>query len=365
MMAVPRSSERAADEEALAPANGTVEPPSDALEHVDGNGSAAVAPSPPEQHTVKVISSIEPVAATTEPTETENGAMAPSPALAPVGPRLDPDPGLYAVLGLDPSVSDAEIQTTYRRQAARLLGGGSREQAAMRQLNVAYEVLGTRVRRDEYDRLRLAQLLAPGAPPEIRPGAKAPTRVTRRRRPRHAVQPHYAGFSYVFVVLIVVGLAVAAGALIILPRLSINLSALNALQSVLPLPNPTRPAINATVTPAAAPTATVGPGVAERFAGSTVGVSNANPPQNSVENVLIKLRRDGQPAANADVWAIVKYSTTDERWPATGTVKTDDSGVATITFNIGRAIPDHAVPVEVFAQVVDQQFSWSTTFTPH
>ena len=189
----------------------------------------------------------------------------------------------------------------------------------MRQLNVAYEVLGTRVRRDEYDRLRQAQLLAPGAPPQIRPGAKAPTRVTRRRRPRHAVQPNYAGFSYVFVVLIVVGLAVAAGALIILPRLSINLSALNALQSVLPLPQPTRPAVSGTATPSATvlPTPTVGPGVAARFAGSTVSVSTANPAQNTVENVVIKLRRDGQPAANSDVWAIVKYSTTDERWPAT------------------------------------------------
>jgi len=35
-------------------------------------------------------------------------------------------------------------------------------------------------------RLRLAQLLAPGAPPQIQPGAKAPTHITRRRRPRHA-----------------------------------------------------------------------------------------------------------------------------------------------------------------------------------
>jgi hypothetical protein len=331
MMAVPRSSERAADEEALTPANGTVEPP------------PPVAASTPPQQIVKVVTAIE-----------------------PVGPRLDPDPGLYAVLGLDPSGSDEEIQTTYRRLAARLLGGGSREHAALRQLNVAYEVLGTRVRRDEYDRLRQAQLLAPGAPPPIQAGAKAPTRVTRRRRPRHAVQPNYAGFSYVFVVLIVVGLAVAAGALIILPRLSINLSALNALQSVLPLPQPTRSAISGTATPpaTAAPTATVAPNVAARFAGSVVSVSNANPAQNTVENVVIKLRRDGRAAASADVWAIVKYSTTNERWPATGTLKTDDAGAATITFNIGRAIPERAVAVEVFAQVDDQQFSWSTTFTP-
>jgi hypothetical protein len=328
---VPRRSERAADQEAHTPANGTVVPPPD------------------------------------EATELDIVATEATTALATVGPRLDPDPGLYAVLGLDPSVSDIEIQTTYRRQAARLLGGGANDQAALRLLNVAYEVLGNHVRREEYDRLRLAQLLAPGAPPAIRSGAKGPARVTRRRRPRHAVQPNYAGFSYVLAVLMVVGLAVAVGGLFILPRLSINLSALNALQSVLPLPSSARRAPEVTVTPVATagPTATVRPGVAERFAGSSVGVSNANPAQNTVENVVVKLRRDGQPAANSDVWAIVKYSTTNERWPATGSQKTDASGAATITFNIGRAVPDHAVPVEVFAQVDDQQFSWSTTFTPH
>jgi hypothetical protein len=346
MMAVPRSSERAPDdEEALKPANGTVE----------------VVGAPTE------LPALENGATTESTTALQNGATnEPTMALATVGPRINPDPGLYAVLGLDPSVSDAEIQTTYRRLAARLLGGGGKDHAALRQLNVAYEVLGTRVRRDEYDRVRLAQLLAPGAPSPIRPGAKAPTRVTRRRRPRHAVQPHYAGFSYVLVVLIVVGLAVAAGALIILPRLSINLSALNALQSVLPLPSSQRRAVDVTVTPAAtaAPTATALPSVAARFAGSTVSVSNPNPPQNSLENVVIKIRSDGQPAANSDVWAIVKYSTTDERWPATGSQKTDAAGAATITFNIGRAIPEHPVAVEVFAQVGDQQYSWSTTFTP-
>jgi hypothetical protein len=367
MMAVPRRPKRAADEGAHTPTNGTVEPPSDALEHVDGNGTSPVAPSTPQQQIVKVVTSIEPSADGDASTGLEMGATESTTALATVGPRVDPDPGLYAVLGLDPSVSDAEIQTTYRRRAARLQGGGGKDQALLRQLNVAYEVLGTRVRRDEYDRLRQAQLLAPHAPTPIRAGAKAPVRVTRRRRPRHAVQPHYAGFSYVLAVLFVVGLAAAAGALIILPRLSFNLSALNALQSVLPLPSAARRAVDVTVTPAAtaAPTATIQPGAAERFAGSSVSVSNPTPAQNTVENVVIKLRRDAQPAANADVWAIVKYSTTDERWPATGSQKTDASGAATISFNIGRAIPEHPVPVEVFAQVGDQQFSWSTTFTPH
>ncbi|MDQ6671753.1 MAG: DnaJ domain-containing protein [Chloroflexota bacterium] len=327
----------------------------------------AHAPSTRQQQIVQVVTSIEPIEEDNGVDGLESDATEPTTALATVGPHVDPDPGLYAVLGLDPSVSDAEIQTAYRRRAARLQGGGGRDQALLRQLNVAYEVLGTRVRREEYDRSRLAQLVAPGAPTPIQAGAKAPVRITRRRRPRHAVQPSYAGFSYVLVVLFVVGLAAAIGALIILPRVSFNLSALNALQSVLPLPSSSRRAVDVTVTPAAtaAPTATLQPGAAQRFAGSSASVSNPNPAQSTVENVLIKIRYDGQPAANADVWAIATYSTTQERWPATGTQKTDASGAATISFNIGRAVPEHPVPVQVFAQVGDQQFSWSTTFTPH
>ena len=174
MMAVPRSSESAADDEALTPANGTVEPPPDANGHLDGNGSSPGAASSPQQQIVKVNTSIEPVDDAGTSVAPGNGVTEATTALATVGPRLGPDPGLYAVLGLDPSVSDAEIQTTYRRLAARLQGGGGKDQAALRQLNVAYEVLGTRVRRDEYDRLRLAQLLAPVHPARFAPAPRPP-----------------------------------------------------------------------------------------------------------------------------------------------------------------------------------------------
>src|SRR5439155_12534688 len=159
--------------------------------------------------------------------------------------------------GLEPDVPDALIQTTYRRQAARLLGSGSNDNAALRQLNVAYEVLGNPVRRAEYDRMRLTQSSS-GPPTPIRAGAKVATQVTRRRRPRHAVQPRYAGLGDVLVVLMVVGLAVLAGILII-PRVNINLSAMNVLQNVLPLSNSSRKVIDASITPAPAtvvPTAT-------------------------------------------------------------------------------------------------------------
>ncbi|MBV9174082.1 MAG: DnaJ domain-containing protein [Chloroflexi bacterium] len=283
--------------------------------------------------------------------------------LAP-GPRLPADPGLYAVLGLDPSVSDGEIQTTYRRRAARLSRNGG-DPSLLRQLNVAYEVLGNPYRRAEYDRLRTSQVFSPGPPTPVRTGAKATTRVTRRRRPRHVVQPRYAGLGDVLVVLTVVGLAVVVGALLI-PRISINLSMLNVLSNVVPV-NATRPIVApaATAVPTAAPTPTLRPGVADRFAGSSINVSNPTPGLNTVENVVVKLRQDGHPAANMPVYSLVHYRTTDERWPATGTVSTDGNGAATISFNIGGATPNYPVQVQVFAQADDQQMSWSTSFTPH
>jgi hypothetical protein len=283
---------------------------------------------------------------------------------APSGPSLQPDPGLYAILGLDPTASAVLIQTTYRRMAAKLLGSGSNQ--ALKQLNIAYEVLGNPVRRADYDRLRMVQALAQGTPTPIRPGAKVTTRVTRRRRPRHAVQQRYAGLGDVMVVLLVVGLAVGAGVLLI-PRLSINLSALNALQAVLPLSNSQRRVIDVTVTavPTPQPTATPLPSVAARYSGSTVNVSNPTPPQNSNESVQVHLRRDGQSVAGADLWATVQYRTTEERWPPTGIVKTDANGAATINFNIGAATPNYPVTVHVYTQADNQQLSWSTTFTPH
>ena len=286
------------------------------------------------------------------------------------GPRPPQDPGLYGALGLTPDASDALIRTTYRRQAARLLNSGASNTHAMRELNVAYEVLGNPVRREEYDRSRQLQAVVSGSPTPIRQGAKVATPVKRRSRPRHVVQPRYAGMADVVAVLMVVGLAVLAGALII-PRLSINLSALNALQNVLPLASSSnrRVADSAAQTPAAAaivvPTATPRPGVVERFAGTNVSVSAAEPPQNTPETVLLRLRRDGQPASNFDVWTVVQYRTVEERWPANGTVKTDGAGTASITFNVGTATPGYPVQVKVFAQVDDgEQLSWSTTFTP-
>jgi hypothetical protein len=291
------------------------------------------------------------------------------PAPASESLRAPADPGLYAVLGLDPSASDADIQTTYRRRAARLLNDGQGNSHAMRELNSAVQVLGNPVRRAEYDRLRQAQSGLANGPTPIRYGAKAAAPSTRRRRPRTVVQPRYAGLPDVVAVLMVVGLAVVAGVLII-PRVSINLSALNVLQNVLPLASSNTRRVLDAATPAAAataaPTATPRPGLVERFSGSNVSVSVPEPPQNTPETVLVRLRRDGQPASNFDVWAVVQYRTVEERWPATGSIKTDGSGTASITFNVGAATPNYPVQVRVYAQVDDtQQLTWSTSFTPH
>src|ERR671925_2130311 len=99
MMAVPRRSQRAADEEADTHVNGTVEPAEEAAE------------------TVRETSEAE---TTRLPVLADENALA-----TPHGPVARPDPGLYAVLGLDPSAPDHEIQTTYRRRAAKLIGNGS------------------------------------------------------------------------------------------------------------------------------------------------------------------------------------------------------------------------------------------------
>ena len=339
------------------PANGTTAPEA----HANGTTAAIPLPPPIQPAPGAAAADDDDTDADDEPTRAIELAS---------GPGSPPDPGLYAVLGLDPRTSDAEIQTAYRRQAARLLSNGADNGAAMRQLNVAYEVLGNPFRRAEYDRLRLSHVGALAPPTPVRAQPKATTGVTRRRRPRHAVQPRYPGLGDVFVVLVVVGLAVLAGTLLI-PHLQINLSALNALSNVLPASS--RRVIDTSATPAAAtpaatpaaPTPTVQPGLAQLFSGSAVSVSAPTPARNANESVVVKLRRDGQPASGVDVWSTVHYRTTDERWPPSGTTRTDQTGTATITFNVGDATPNYPVQVQVFAQVEDQQLSWSTSFTPH
>ena len=299
-----------------------------------------------------------------------NGALAPPESATPT------DPGLYAVLGLTPSATDAQIQSAYRQQAAQLLDNGTRSDiAALRRLNTAYEVLGTPVRRAEYDRARASQpptvLVGPSAP--VRPDVKHAARLVRRRRPRHVAAPREAGLVEVLVVVAVVALSALVASQLV-PRLSINLSIINSLAGVLPSNGAPRRVIEATVTPAPAATANPAPSassnadptaeLAAHFDGSTVTVASANPPTNTPQTVFVRLRRDGQPAADVPIFSTLQYRTTEERWPATGSVRTDAAGTASITFNVGAATPGFPVEVHVFAQVDDQQLSWTTSFTP-
>ncbi|HYY89673.1 MAG TPA: DnaJ domain-containing protein [Chloroflexota bacterium] len=366
---MPRRSRTGSKRRKTTAADGAERPPNAAPE-----ADAAVEAEPPAgTGAAPEAPAALPEAAAAHPAEPEHGTN----GTRPQARGIAADAGLYGVLGVPPSASDPEIQTSYRREASRLLSNGSAADiAALRRLNAAYEVLGNSVRRAEYDQARRLppSTVLRGPSEAVRPDAKQAMAVTRRRRPRQVVVPRQAGLPEVLVVVLVIALSVAAASLII-PRVSVNLSVLNQLSGILPGVSTSRRAIiEATVTPAPVRTPTAAPpsatatvlatGLSEHFEGSTVTVSSANPPANTPETVLIRLRRDGQPAANVEVWSTVQYRTTQERWPASGTVRTDSTGTASIIFNVGPATPGYPVEVHVFAQVDGDQLSWSTTFTP-
>src|SRR5207237_4415518 len=100
---------RAAGQQVVIPNNGTHAPPPGPAEPAE-NGAMKSSASPTPH---------DPPAAASVPLAIPelNGLAKPDAER----PHLAPDPALYAVLGLSPSASDAEIQTNYRRQAARLL----------------------------------------------------------------------------------------------------------------------------------------------------------------------------------------------------------------------------------------------------
>src|SRR5206468_3120452 len=83
MRAVLRRPRRAANEAEETPVDGTVEAPAtEPLPRTNGHSE------PPSEDSIDLIQAPQEL------------------ALATTHPRLDPDPGLYAVLGLDPSASD-------------------------------------------------------------------------------------------------------------------------------------------------------------------------------------------------------------------------------------------------------------------
>jgi DnaJ domain len=291
-----------------------------------------------------------------------------------------PDFGLYAVLGVSPAASDAEIQVAYRRKAAWLSHKYARGGRELRQLNAAYEVLGNPTRRAEYDRT-LHTYSPPTAPRRaaLQPPAPSPAAlpVAPRHRTGRVLSARNGGLAELLAVVFVVALAVGA-AWYLIPRVPVDLSALNALSSILSLsPAPRRIALDTPPTPAptsqptptpAAPTpapTAVPQGLADHFLGSTVTMSSSSPAQNTPVSVLIALKRDGQPASGLDLYAEVHYRTVQQRYPPSGTVKTGPDGKATITFDVGPATADYAVEVVVFTEVDGEQLSWTTSFTPH
>ena len=192
--------------------------------------------------------------------------------------------------------------------------------------------------------------------------------VTRRTRPRHAVQPRYAGLGDVLVVLIVVGLAVLAGALLIPAPVDQSVGAERAAE---------RPAAveqhaaghrrdgHARAGDARCRRPPPPPGRRRALrrldrqrvqsqsrartrprASSSACAATANPPRTSTSGRLSSTappRSAGQPRAAS---------------------RPTPPAPRRSRFNVGGATPNYPVQVRVFAQVDDQQLSWSTTFTP-
>jgi curved DNA-binding protein CbpA len=281
---------------------------------------------------------------------------------------------LYTVLGVSQDALDWEIQVAYRRRAAFLSDHYATTRGELKELNAAYEVLGNPARRARYEHLRSAL-------PQPRLVSGNASETAARRYPRfshpHQIGNGSSGLAELFGVLLVLAVSSVA-AIYFLGRIAVDLSPISSMARVMGIGSPDRRAVLDTLgerstetedaSPASAPpTATATPApvpIADQFKGSTISVSNPQPFRNTPVNVVAKLRRNGQPAANVDVWATVKYRTVTLRWPQTGTVRTDQTGTATITLNVGNATPGYEVGVDVRAQVDGQELSWPASFTP-
>jgi hypothetical protein len=316
------------------------------------------------------------------------------------GHEPSPPPDLYAVLGIAQDALDWEIQVAYRKRAAFLASGQAATREQLKELNAAYEVLGNPARRAEYERIR-------SAPQPLRPPSSNGSGPGLRRYPRfahpHAVGRWSSGLAELFGILLVVAVS-SLSAVYFIGRIAIDLSPISSMARLIGIGSPEGRAVLDTLpevstpssddasptnvppaasgqTPAApasqsnedvsagsvppAATATAVPvPLAEQFRGSTITVSNNRPRRFTPVNIVAKLRRNGQPAANVEVWATVQYRTERERWPPTGATRTDSRGTATFTLNVGNATPNYEVKAEVRARVDGQELSWPVSFTP-
>jgi hypothetical protein len=315
------------------------------------------------------------------------------------------EPDYYAVLRVAPDATPAEIERAYRalagsRTRARWRPGRAARELAM--INAAYGILGYPERRADYDRRR-AEAAARAADGESGNGlaslAQEPALVTyrpqaqaRRQLPRVQLgRPSSSSPADAVIIVLVVVVALFIGSMFVSRK--IDLSAVQNFGETVGLTSRRRPAPTASAPPTAAtvptpaalaeakpspapatatpaeppaplgalPTAVAG----QRFAGSQVTLSDAQPARQSELTVTLKLVREGQPVPNANVYLTAHYRTVDERQPpGPATVKTDANGVAAIAFNIGDATPGYRVNLDVTALVEGQQVVFQTSFTP-
>lgn len=100
--------------------------------------------------------------------------------------RFPPGPDPYAILGVTPGATDAEIDKAYRtlQRIHHPDRGGSAELSA--RINHAHDILSDPVKRREYDRERFgSRATAPPPPsdaPGFRPPPPSPSEQSRRRR---------------------------------------------------------------------------------------------------------------------------------------------------------------------------------------
>ena len=300
------------------------------------------------------------------------------PARAPRRP-LERHPGLYGVLGVAPTATAAEIHFAYRSQAAGLARSRFARPKELRELNAAYEVLGNPARRRDYDYQRAAVTVpalpsASGRPSDQVAGTTHYPRLRHAHRDRRS-QPAFTDLVGVAVVLVT---AVVA-AYMILSRVDVDLSPLNAMGGLLGLRGSGRPATIAEV-PITAVTPTVvvptpAPGetplpqptplpLQDQFDGSSLTLSDSQPPQGTTVTALVRLQRNGQPVADVPVYVTATYRTTSERWPSSGPARTDARGAAAIPFNIGDATRGFEVKVVAHADVEGTDLTWESAFTP-
>ncbi|MCC7107465.1 MAG: J domain-containing protein [Chloroflexi bacterium] len=303
------------------------------------------------------------------------------------------EPDYYAVLGVSPDATPAQIEVAYRRSAARRMHATFRPDRAARELariNAAYAVLGYPDRRADYD----ARLAAPKLPavfddPLLLEGPPPTGKSLGRRQqlPRVTLGKTARTSSLeAIVILLVVAASVFAGFQII-KRPLVDLSFILDAADRVGISARRRPAVTPVISVAApqsspapgaspvavavsSPEAASGPlgavaGGASRYAGSDVRVSDGTPTRDSTISIGLTLMRAGAPAEGALVYLIAHYRTVDERWPANnGTTPTDKNGQATISFNIGNASSGYPVNVDVIALDGGQQAIWQTSFTP-